>query len=182
LGLPLSRSSYLLGRFSANALFLGICSGVLCLVAFGVIFYVSTIYPPARPVQWLTIGVAVCFDTLKYILLIAVAFLFSTVSTSFFLPIFGAIALLMAGTASQGVYDYLHSAALSKNIPQALVEAANALYYLLPNFSSFDFKLQAVYGLPLSGQGLLLTAGYFAVYLAVVLTAAVMVFSRREMK
>jgi Cu-processing system permease protein len=182
LGLPLSRSSYLLGRFTANALFLCICSAVLCLVSFGVIFYVSTLYPPTRPIQWETIGAAICYDTLKYLLVVAVAFLFSTVSTSFFLPIFGTIAVLMAGNASQGVYDYLHSPALAKNIPHGVIEAANALYYLLPNFSSFDFKLNAVYGLPLPERGLLLTLGYFAIYGAILLTLSVLVFDRREMK
>ena len=182
LGLPISRSSYLLGRFTANALFLCLCSAALSLVAFGVIFYVSAFSPPARPIQWQTIAAAVCFDTLKYVLLVAAAFLFSTISTSFFLPIFGTITILLAGNASQGVYDYLHSPAISKTIPQAVVEAAGALYYLLPNFSSFDFKLNAVYGLPLPGEGLLMTAGYFLIYCAILLTGAVMIFARREMK
>ncbi len=36
----------------------------------------------------------ILFDALKYVILIAVAFLLSTVSTSFFLPIFGTIATL----------------------------------------------------------------------------------------
>lgn len=182
IGLPLSRTSYLLGRFGANALFLCLCSLVLALATFLVVSYVSTIYPPTRPIQWGSIAVAIGFDTLKYILLVAVAFLFSTISTSFFLPIFGTITLYLAGGSSQAVYDYIHSPALSKTIPQLVVQAANGLYYLIPNFSSFDFKLHAVYGLELPARGLWLTAGYFALYTALLLTVAAALFARREMK
>ena len=182
LGLPLSRSSYLLGRFAANALFLCLCSLLLAAVTFLVVCWVSALYPPARPVHWGTIALAIGFDAMKYSLLVALAFLFSTVSTSFFLPIFGTITIYLAGSSSQDVYDYIHSPALSKTIPKFVIDAATGLYYLLPNFSSFDFQLHAIYGLDLQTKGVLLTVGYFVLYSALVLTLACALFARREMK
>lgn len=181
LGLPLSRASYLIGRFAANALFLLICCCLLAVVAYVVIAYSSMMYPPSRPVQWATIALAVFFDALKYILLIGVGFLFSTLSTSFFLPVFGTIVIYMVGSASQEVFDYLHSPAVSKTIPLFVVKAASGLYYILPNLSSFEFKLHAVYGLEVLPRGLILTVGYFVIYTALLLTASAILFSHRDM-
>jgi ABC-type transport system involved in multi-copper enzyme maturation permease subunit len=182
LGLPLSRSSYLVGRFVANAFFLMICSLVLSIAAFIVIYYCSILYPPAREIQWKIIAVAIFFDTMKYILLIAVSFFFSTISTSFFLPIFGTVSIFIVGCSSQDVFNYLHTADAGKGLPTFVVKAATCLYYLLPNLSAFDFKLHAVYGLEPSSSGLVLTFGYFVAYSAILLTISACLFIRREMK
>ena len=182
LGLPVSRSSYLLGRFVGNALFLLLTALFLGIIAVAVIGFAHGMYPSVRPVQWQTIGLAILFDTLKYILLIALAFLFSTVSTSFFLPIFGTISLYFVGSSSQAAYDYLHSSPEAiKLISPVVVKAATVLYYLLPNLEAFTLHLQAIYGLPVDVAGLYLTTLYFCVYTTIVLTIAAIVFNRREM-
>ncbi len=181
LGLPLSRQSYLLGRFGGTALFVMLTSVVLGTAAFAVVLYTSSMYPPDKPVVWSTMALCILFDALKYILLIAVAFLFSTVSTSFFLPVFGTIATFLAGGVTQQVYEYIHSPA-SVNLPTSVKLIANGLYYLLPNFSAFDLKVNAIYGLPVPAYGLLLTAAYFLVYVGILLSLSSAVFLRREMK
>jgi Cu-processing system permease protein len=181
LSLPITRSRYLLGRFFGIALFLLLTAVVLGFVACCVVFFVSGQYPPDRPVLWGNIVCAVLFDALKYILLVAVAVLFSTVSTSFFLPIFGAISAFLVGNASQQVYDFIHSQA-GLVLPVLVRRCATALYYLIPNFSAFDLKVNAIYGVPLTGSGLSLTLGYLLVYGALLLCFAAMLFSRREMK
>ena len=56
-----------------------------------------------------------------------------------------------------------------------------SLYYLLPNFSAFNLNVQAIYGLPLSGNGLGFTFLYFLMYTGIVLYLATWVFSRRDM-
>lgn len=181
LGLPITRGAYLTGKFGATALFLLLTSLVLGGAAFVAVFSASGIYPPSRPVVWNNLLLAIVFDALKYILLVAFAFLFGTVSTSFFLPVFGTIAVFLVGSASQGAYDYTRTTAGQALSPFAK-QAAGALYYLLPNFSAFDLKVQAVYGLALPGRGLLLTLLYFLVYAAILLALSVLSFSLRELK
>jgi ABC-type transport system involved in multi-copper enzyme maturation permease subunit len=181
LGLPLSRQSYLLGRFGGTALFVLLASVVLGIAAFAVVLYSSTIYPPDRPIVWGTMAICILFDALKYILLIAVAFLFSTVSTSFFLPVFGTIATFLAGGVTQQVYEYVHSPA-SKNLSPVVRQIATGLYYLLPNFSAFDLKVNSIYGLPVPANGLFLTMAYFVVYVGIMLSLSAAIFSRREMR
>jgi hypothetical protein len=59
---------------------------------------------------------------------------------------------------------------------------ARALYYVLPNFAAFDVKAQVVHGLPIDGQYLAATLLYAVVYIAMLITAAVLIFARRDFK
>jgi ABC-type transport system involved in multi-copper enzyme maturation permease subunit len=179
LGLPLSRSSYLLGRYLGVAGALLAAAVVLGLGAMAAVKYGTAMYPPERPLRWLNILLALGFDALKYLLLVALAFLFSTVSTSFFLPIFGTVSFFWLGCVSQQVYDYVHSP-LGEDMPRAAKSIVLGLYYLLPNFTPFDLKAYAVYSLDVSWQGILYTSGYFVIYLSLLLLFAVMLFRRRE--
>ena len=181
LGLPMTRTSYLLGKFFGIALFLLLTTLVLGALGCAVVGYTSGLYPPTRPVIWMNVILSLLFVSLKYILVVAFAFLLSTVSTSFFLPIFGSITVFFVGNATQQVYDYLHSA-YGQTYAPFIKKTATLLYYLLPNFSAFDLTVNAIYGIDLSASGLLLTAGYFIMYTAIVLTIATIVFSRREIK
>ena len=181
LSLPLERSSYLFGKFFAVALFLLLAALVLGLAACLVVWISSGIYPPERPVQWFSIVVCICFSAMKYIVLVAYAFLFATVSTSFFLPVFGTISVFLAGSATQQAYDYLHSPAGAKLAP-LVKQAASFFYYVLPNFSAFDLQVHAVYGIPLSAKAVLLPSLYFLVYTPLLMVLAAVLFARREMR
>lgn len=182
LSLPLSRSTYLVGRFFGVALFMLITASFLGFIALFSIKFASLIYPSARPLLWSGIVITILFDALKYIIVVAVAMTLATVSTSFFLPIFGAISAFMAGTITQQVYDYLHTPSAQAAVSPVVRKAALVLYYLLPNLSGFDLKVNAIYAIPLNFQGLLLTVAYFLVYTGIVLSIGTLLFVRREMK
>lgn len=184
LSLPVSRSCYLLGRFLGLSFFLvmtAILLGGMACLAIGVS---STLFlsPAGQPIVWWYIVAAIGFSVLQYILLVAVAMLFSSVSTSFFLPVFGTICIYLASSITQQVYDYVHSAVSAKTIGPVLKMMATSVYYLLPNLSGFDLKVNAIYSVAPSGTGLLLTLGYFFTYTLILLGAAMMLFNRREMK
>jgi Cu-processing system permease protein len=179
LGLPLSRSTYLLGKFSAVAFFLLICTVFLGLAALVVIPLSAAQYPSQIPPDWGVIASAIAAQGMKFILLAAIAFLFSSFSTSLFLPVFGTLAVYFAGSASQEVMEYA-SGELGRDLSAPLKGMIQATYYLLPNFSVFDFKVQAVYALPLSLADLGFAAGYFIIYTAMLLVVATWVFARRE--
>ena len=180
-GLPLSRTGYVIGKFAGVAGFILLTSLVLGLGACAVVWFTSGMYPPLRPVVWSTLLLAIAYDALKYVLLVAVSFLLSTVSTSFFLPVFGTISTFLVGNASQQVYDFVNSPAAA-NLSPFVKQAASILYYILPNFSAFDLKVNAIYGITVSTQGLLLTLAYCAVYICIVLSVSSLIFSRRELQ
>lgn len=179
-GTPINRMSYIFGKYSGISLFVMVTALLLGIMSIAVISFSAAANPPDRPLFWVNIFCAVFFDALKYCLLVAVAFLLSTVSTSFFLPIFGTIATFLAGSATQEVYDYLHTSQ-GAQLSGGIKATALFFYYFLPNFSAFDLKANAIYSLPLDPGGLLLTFGYAVVYIAILLTSASLLFARREL-
>ncbi|RLA40163.1 MAG: ABC transporter permease [Gammaproteobacteria bacterium] len=179
-GLPLTRGQYLLGKFAAIAVFLLLVSLVLGLLLLMTVYVTSILHPPIRPVVWGNLVLAVLFHCLKYILLVSFTFLFSTVSTSFFLPIFGTIAVFFVGTASQQVFDFLQSPSGQK-LPVLLQQIATGLYYIVPNFTAFDLNVNAIYALDVPLNGIGLTLLYFIVYLVIILSCASFLFARREL-
>ncbi|MBJ6724085.1 ABC transporter permease [Geomonas sp. Red875] len=180
LGLPISRGTYVLGKYAgiasvlvASAFLLGVASTLVIALSAGA-------HPSDMPVRWPNVWTAVVFDTLKYLLLAALAMLFSSLSTSFFLPFFGTISIYLAGSASQDVYEYI-TGPYGKTLSPVFRWLAHVVYYIIPNFSAFNLKVLAVYGLLLPWNGLLYTFCYFLVYTALVLVICVWIFSRREL-
>ena len=182
LSLPISRTSYLLGRFFGLALFLILTSAILGIVAGLVIKIVSGMYPPSRPIIWSCLILAVVFATLKYILLVAVAMLLSTVSTSFFLPIFGTICVFISSSVTQQVYEFVLSPAAVKIVSPFLKSVASIVYYIIPNLAGFDLKVNAIYSIAPNMKGLGFTVVYFIAYAAILLGGTAVLFGHREMK
>ncbi|GAB4558060.1 MAG: ABC-2 transporter permease [Geothermobacteraceae bacterium] len=180
LGLPLARHTYIAGRFAGIAVFLLVCGAFLGLCGCVVVWFMRTEMSAGLALNWFNLVLAVWGDICRSILLLALAVLFSSISTSLFLPVFGTLGIYLAGSASQEVMDYLATEA-GKQLPQATRTIAEILYFILPNFSVFDFKVYAVYGLATPLKGAMFAAAYFVVYGGIVLLLAIRLFSRREL-
>lgn len=179
LSLPMSRTVYLVGSFLGIALSVLAIGAFLGTIATGVIWITSKLYPPEHAVNWGYISLTIFFASLKFIFLTAWAFFFSTFSTSFFLPVFGTITTYFAGSALQQVYEYIISPT-ARDFNPFIKDAVKVLYYLLPNLSSFDLHVYAIYGVPLQFEGILMTLAYFLVYTMIVMTIASIIFQKRE--
>jgi len=180
LSLPLGRGSYILAKFCAVAMFLLVAAILVGCCSFIAIFMSAMKYPSQIPVQWGMIALAIGLDALKYILLASVAILVSTVSTSFFMPFFTTITIFLTGSASQEVYEFIISENGAK-LGVVIRSAAKAVYYIIPNFGAFNFKLQAVYPIPFDPLQIGYVVIYFLVYTTLMLSAAVWIFTRREL-
>lgn len=180
LALPVKRSDYLLGKFCAVSLFLLLTVCCMGIIGYALITFASKQYPSAISISWFNISTAVLMSGLKYILLAAVAVLFSVISTSIFLPIAGTIAIFFAGSATQGLYEYINSGNGLQDIPMAGQYIIKVLYYVLPNFSAFDYQVYAVYALPISFNMILYTACYWLIYTSFLLFCSSIIFSRKE--
>lgn len=178
--LPVSRSRHLLGKFLGIACFLAACGALLGLAGVPLVHWSAAVNPSEAPVNWANYAVAIGGATGRAVVVAALALLFSTIATSFFLPIFATVAVFLAGSGSQQVYEYA-TGTFGKDLSPAALLSIKVLYYLLPNFAAFDLQLYAIYGLPLPAEGLLLTALYALLYLAVALLLAMRLFERREL-
>lgn len=180
LTLPVSRRKYILSKYCGIAVFIACCGVLLGLVSVPVIQLSASTYPSDTPIQWLNIALAVGADIVKYLLVASLALFFSSLSTSFFLPFFATIAVYLAGTGSQEVFEYV-SGQFGRELTPTSLAAIKGIYYLLPNFSAFNLKVQAIYGIPPAPEGLALTFLYGVVYISILLSLSVWVFTRRQL-
>lgn len=181
LGMPITRSSYILGKYLGICTFILLISLFLTVLTASVILIATSAYPSPQPIIWSNIFCASAFNFLKYCLLISIAFLFSTVSTSFFLPLFGTITTYLTCSTTQSVFDYIHTEQ-GQQLPLFSKILAKGFYYTLPNFSAFDLSSHAIYGLPINESTIFLTTIYGITYIVITLSLSCVVFSRRELQ
>ena len=182
LSYPVSRGSYIIGRY------LGIL-GLLGLAAllFGMLLWLTTLYIGGDYEQGFRLGLGWPFWITIFgvwvdaTLVAAFALWIASLSTVPMLPVALGAAFALAGKSLGAVIDYLERGAdgdpefVSKFNP--LIET---IQWFLPDLSRLDWRVWPMYdlfpGLPAIGLGVLMAAGYAVVMLAL----AVMTFSRRE--
>src|SRR5258708_8036507 len=119
---------------------------------------------------------AVTLIFVELMLVTAVALCFSTFSTP-----------MLSAAFTFGLYIVGHFSGDLRNFQQvvdspAAARLARGLYWVLPNLPQFDIKAGVVHGVPVALGYLAITIAYAAVYIAVLLVIAMLVFSRRDFK
>lgn len=179
LSYPINRHSYLIGRFLGFVLIMLLVTVINYLASVVMINMAAATYKSQLSIAWSSISIAFFMTFLKYVLLMAFGFMFSSFSTSFFTPFFSTIAVYIAGNASQGIYDYLMAGSVEySEVFRGLIKV---IYMVLPNFSSFDFIAYASYSLPIDMGSVFMTIGYFVIYLLIVKSLSVIIFNHRDM-
>ena len=113
---------------------------------------------------------------IELMLITAIALFFSTFSSP-----------ILSAALTFGLYIVGHFNADLKNFENVVdskpaVWLARSLYYILPDLSAFDVKMQVVHGLTVPAGYLLSAVGYGAGYIAALLLVATVIFSRRDFK
>jgi ABC-type transport system involved in multi-copper enzyme maturation permease subunit len=169
---PVGRGEFLAGKY------LGLCLTLLVnvlVMAVGVslaLLYVSGGWDPLITTIW----PAVLLIYIELMLLTAIALLFSSFSS----PALSALLTFM-------VFIIGHFSADLKGLAGSMGSVSarwlfTVLYYLLPNLSNYSFITPAAHGHAPSA-GFVFAAGMYAlVYIVVILSAATLVFSRRNFK
>src|SRR3989338_885626 len=70
--------------------------------------------------------------------------------------------------------------AVGIQVSPVTVKVVQAAYYIFPNLSIFDIKLQAAHGLPISLSYIFWAVSYGAVYTCLTIILASIIFRRRE--
>ena len=169
---PVGRGEFLVGKY------LGLCLTLLVnVLVMGVgvslaLLYVSKGWDPLIPTIW----PAVLLIYMELMLLTAIALLFSSFSS----PALSALLTFMVFIIGHFSED-LKSLAVSLGSTSARW-VFTGLYYLLPNLANYSFITPAAHGRAPS-PGFVFTTGLYAfVYIAVILAAATLIFSRRNFK
>lgn len=179
---PISRSQFVLGKYAGLVMTLAVNIGVMTLAFYGVLYFMDSTTPEAIRAGWLVpavdarllIAIGMLFGELM--LITALALFFSTYSS----PLLAALLTIGLWVAGHFNSDLRNFETVVDS--PAAAGLARVLYYVVPNLAPFDVKAEAVHGMPIAIGAAGLTLLYAAVYISLLLTAAVAVFRRRDFK
>ncbi len=178
--LPISRTVYLFGKFLGLAILILIAIAILGFFAAGALFVLERLNPGGPPVSWSGFFIGLWFQYWVFLIVGAITLLFSTVATSNFLPLALSVGIYFGSYSTEAVRYFLLSDSGQERMGPVVKVFGRLVYWILPNFSAFDLKAQAVYGLAINGKEIVLTQLYGIGYLGVILVLAMIAFSRRE--
>jgi len=166
---PISRSQFLIARFAGNMLTLAVL-----LLAMGVLFFIQigiygTLFTEA---QFVAIGM-LFFELL---ILSSVGFVMSSFSSQM-VSATVTIGAYFAGHLGGDIYE------MSRKAEEPFLQLlGKAVYYVLPNLSRLNYRVQATYEIPTPMSELLPSILYAVSYSAVLIVLASFIFSRRDFK
>jgi ABC-type transport system involved in multi-copper enzyme maturation permease subunit len=179
---PIHRYQMIAGKFAGLTLTLSVNVAIMAAALYAVLAYMRWGVPANVQQAWDAPALdpamlkAVLLILLELMIITAIALFFSTFST----PILSAaftFGLFIVGRFSTDLRNF-------EQVVQspAAAKLARGLYWVLPNLAQFDVKAQVVHAQPVPLGYIALTATYAALYIAVLLVASMVIFSRRDFK
>ncbi|MFY0580354.1 ABC transporter permease [Cystobacter fuscus] len=167
---PLSRGAFLVGRLFGNML-----TVTVLLLAMAALFFLLMVFyaVPITPAHVAAVGML----WFELWVLSGVGFLMSSFSQHQTVSAFVTVSIYVAGNLSSDIY-----ALARKSKSDALQALGEAVYYVLPNLSRFNYRPQASYAASISSSQLLSDMAYGAAYTAVLVSLAVLLFNRRDFR
>jgi ABC-type transport system involved in multi-copper enzyme maturation permease subunit len=169
---PVERWQFLLGKFAGLVMTLIVNTGAMTI---GLYFALWSVKHPLEKSDGYLI-VAVYLILLKLALIVALAMLFSCFTTPF-LAILFTLGLYVAGLFAEDLRT-VQALTLSASTMKML----KGISYLLPNFENFNVMGAVAHGRGVPGTLVAQNTAYTLLYGAMVLAAAAMIFSRRNLK
>jgi ABC-type transport system involved in multi-copper enzyme maturation permease subunit len=164
---PLARWQFLIGKYCGLSLTILVEVVVMSIL----LFALCLLYDPQIPWTLLYAIVPIFFEIM---LILAIAFLFSTFSTSF-----------LSGMFTLSIFIIGHFTRDLKRLAQTTEDVvfqtiSTVIYYVLPNLEYLNFKTQVVHHLDISIFEVMLSLSYAMFYTIVVLLMGISIFQRRD--
>ena len=169
---PVHRHEFIAGKYFGLCVKLLVNSAVMVLATELAILYVNGRFVSLQ----LAVLAAAYLVYLELALLIAVALMFSSFSTPLLSALFS-FAVYIIGNFSR---DLLEMAAISDSVSgKAMLQV---VYYLVPHLSNFAYITEASHGHVVPSRMALSATVYATVYIAILLSAAMLIFQKRNFK
>jgi len=179
---PIHRYQMIAGKYAGLTLTLAVNVAIMSTALYAVLAYMKWGVPADVQQAWDAPAVdpamlkALLLILLELMVLTAIALFFSTFSSP-----------ILSAAFTFGLFVVGHFSTDLRNFEQvvespAAVKLARGLYWVLPNLEQFDVKAQVVHAQPVPLGYLALTGVYAALYISVLLVAAMVIFSRRDLK
>lgn len=179
---PISRPQYIIGKFLGMLLLIATTVAFLSVFCLLSIVFVKLAYPDFFPhFSWGLVLLAILFIMLSLIVLSALSYLFASFASTSFITLTLTIIAYIIGHSLDGVKAIIDAPqTMGLAISPGTVKAVHAAYYLFPNLSLFDLKMQAAHGLAVPINHIVWTFLYGAVYSCLAIGAAALIFRKKE--
>jgi ABC-type transport system involved in multi-copper enzyme maturation permease subunit len=168
---PVRRWEFIVGKFFGLAGTLLVNTFFMAIGVFGALLYVSHHFHAGD--AWVL--VALYFIVLQFLIVTALALLFSSFSSPLLSAVF-AFSLFIIGSFAEDLRGF---AGLTQGVARWIAVGAA---YLVPNFSALNVISSVAHEQPVAGQLILYNTIYAAIYAAAAVSGAVLVFERRDLK
>ncbi len=168
---PVRRWEFIAGKFFGLAGTLVVNTFFMAIGVFGALAYVSHHLQASDG----GVLVALYFIVLQFVVITALALLFSSFSSPLLSAVF-TFSLFVIGSFAEDLRSF---AKMTHGIAGWLATGAA---YLVPNFSALNVINQVAHGDPISSQLIAYNTAYALVYTLAVLGGAVLIFERRNLK
>ena len=169
---PVQRWQFLIGKFAGLAMTLTVNTAAMTV---GLYFALWTVKHPLQSSDCYLLA-AVYLILLKLVLIVTLAMLFSCF-TSPFLAILFTLGIYVAGLFA-GELRTMQAV----NLTTQAMRVFRGVSYVLPNFENFNVMAAVAHGRPVAASLVWQCTAYVALYAAIVLAGAGLVFSRRNLK
>ena len=168
---PVRRWEFIVGKFFGLSGTLVVNTFFMAIGVFGALLYVAHKFQASD--SWVL--VALYFIVLQFLIICALALLFSSFSSPLLSAVF-AFSLFVIGSLSQDLRGF---AQMATGATRWLVTGVS---YLVPNFSALNVIGSVAHGQPVSGQLILYNTAYALLYAGMALSGAILIFQRRNLK
>jgi ABC-type transport system involved in multi-copper enzyme maturation permease subunit len=169
---PVHRWEFLLGKYAGLVMTLTLNTAAM---AVGLYLALWAVKHPLESSDWYVL-VAVYLILLKLALIVALAMLFSCFTTPF-LAILFTVAIYIAGVFAEDLRTMQ-----AVDLAPSTMKLLRSISYLLPNFENFNVMGAVAHGRGVPASLVWQDTSYTMLYAAIVLAAAAVVFSRRNLK
>jgi len=181
---PVSRSQYVTGKFLG--LSITILTAVLIMAVLSVFsgWIALKIIPEMalpRNFSWGYLLTAVIFNYLELLIVMALGFLFTVITTNAYLSMLFTFCCYIIGQTLETIVKVITSGEFVK-VDAFYIKTLEILKWIFPNLRAFDLKVSVSYGLPLSLDYTIWTAVYGLIYISIIIFITTKIFNRQEIK
>jgi ABC-type transport system involved in multi-copper enzyme maturation permease subunit len=168
---PVRRWEFVVGKFFGLTGTLVVNTFFMAIGVFLALLYVAHKFDKAD----IPVLVALYFIVLEFLIVCALALLFSSFSTPLMSAVFS-FALFIIGSLAEDLRGF---ARITHGLAGIV---ATGVAYLVPNFSALNIINQAAHGDPVPGRLILYNTIYALLYSAMTISGAVLIFQHRNLK
>jgi len=179
---PISRAQYIIGKFFGMVLLIAFAMVVLSVFACLSLLLVKAANPDYfERFSWPLVLLGLAFISLMLLLLSAMSFLFASFSSTSFITLALTIISYIIGQSLGHIKALVEAPqTVGIEVSELTVAIVRTAYYIFPNFSFFNIKLQAAHGLSIAPSYIFWTVVYGIIYTTLVISMAAVIFRKKE--